>query len=83
MDWKKVGILAGTFVLGGAAYAFASSRCGRRSFVRLVNKGIRLKDGVACAAESLKEGLDDIVAEAREIDGPAVCSCEIEEEGAE
>jgi hypothetical protein len=79
MDWKKAGVFAATFALGGAAYAIATSGLGRRACVNLVGKGIKLKECVAYSIESIKEGVEDIVAEAKELDGPSVCTCAINE----
>jgi hypothetical protein len=80
MNWRNIGLFAVTFALGGAAYAAVTSGSGRRSAVALVSKGIKLKDCVASSLESAKESLEDIVAEAREQNGAAVCSCCIPDE---
>lgn len=71
--------LAAGFVLGGAACALATSGTGRKICVSLVNKGIKLKETVAYSLESMKENLDDIIAEAKEMDS-CCCGCEEEKE---
>lgn len=73
MDWKRAGLYAGIFALGGAAYAAASSGLGRRAAVSVVRKGIKLKECVAYSVGSAKEGFEDIVAEAKAGEGAACC----------
>ena len=76
MGMKRVALIAAGFVLGGATYAAVSSGAGRRACVSLVNKAIKLKETVAYSLESMKEGMDDIVAEAKALDDDeAGCSC--------
>ncbi|MDR1021609.1 MAG: hypothetical protein LBL73_12675 [Synergistaceae bacterium] len=82
MDWKKAGLYAGIFALGGAAFAAASSGLGRRAAVSVVRKGLKLKESVAYTVGSAKEGFEDIVAEAKAGDEAACCcipeeTCEI------
>ena len=73
---KRAALIAAGFVLGGATYAAVSSGAGRRACVSLVNKAIKLKETVAYSLESMKEGMDDIVAEAKAMDeGDEGCSC--------
>lgn len=76
---KRIGILAAGFVLGGAAYAALSSETGRRVCISLVNKGIKLKETVAYSLESMRENVDDIIAEAKEMDS-CCCGCDGEED---
>jgi hypothetical protein len=78
MDWKKAGLYAGIFALGGAAFAVASSGLGRKASVSIVRKGLKLKECVAYAVGSAKEGFEDIVAEAK-ADGESCCCCVPEE----
>ena len=83
-DAKKAAILAGSFFLGGAAYAALTSGCGRRACVSLVSKGIKLKNSVAYSLAVAKEGVDDIIAEAKDLSsGDCVCDCGCEDEGSE
>ncbi|MDR1515455.1 MAG: hypothetical protein LBS45_07165 [Synergistaceae bacterium] len=82
MDWKKAGLYAGIFALGGAAFAVASSGLGRRACVSLVRKGIKLKECAAYTVGAAKEGIEDIVAEAHAEDEGCCCcvpeeTCEI------
>ncbi|MDR3355511.1 MAG: hypothetical protein LBO21_10760 [Synergistaceae bacterium] len=79
-DTKKAAILAAGFFLGGAAYAALTSGCGRRACVSLVSKGIKLKNSVAYSLSLAKEGVDDIIAEAKDLSSEG-CSCGCEEEG--
>lgn len=74
MDWKRVGLYAGIFALGGATFAAASSGLGRRAAVSVVRKGLKLKECVAYTVGTAKEGIEDIVAEAKAGD-EAVCCC--------
>jgi hypothetical protein len=83
MDWKKAGLYAGIFALGGAAFAAASSGLGRRACVSVVRKGIKLKDCVAYSIDSAKEGFEDIVAEAKAEGEAGTCCCIPEEAGEE
>ena len=73
---KRAALIAAGFVLGGATYVAVSSGAGRRACVSLVNKAIKLKETVAYSLESMKEGVDDIVAEAKAMDDvDEGCSC--------
>jgi hypothetical protein len=65
MNWKKIGLYAAAFALGGATYAVTTSGLGRKTCVGLVRKGLKLKGCVAYSLGSAKEGLEDIVAEAK------------------
>ena len=44
-----------------------------------MNKGIKLKETVAYSLESMKENVDDIIAEAKEMDS-CCCGCDGEED---
>ena len=79
MDWKKAGLYAGIFALGGAAFAAASSGLGRRAGVSAVRKGIKLKNCVAYSVGSVRENFEDIVAEAKSEDEAGICCCIPEE----
>lgn len=73
---KKAALIAAGFALGGAVCAAASGGRGRRACVSLVNKAIKLKETVGYSLESMKESVDDIVAEAKAMDeGDECCSC--------
>ncbi|MDL2264249.1 DUF6110 family protein [Synergistaceae bacterium OttesenSCG-928-I11] len=79
---KRAALIAAGFVLGGAAFAAINSGKARKGCVSLVNKAIKLKESVAYSLESMKENVDDIVAEAKAMDdedAPACCSCGAEE----
>jgi hypothetical protein len=78
IDGKKAAILAASFFLGGAEYAAVTSGAGRRSCVSLVGKGIKLKNRVAYSLATAKEGIDDIIAEAKENNGEKCCRREDE-----
>jgi hypothetical protein len=83
MDWKKIGLYAAAFALGGATYAVTTSGLGRKACVGLARKGIKLRECVAYSLESAKEGLEDIVAEAKAEEERGTCcntaenTCEI------
>lgn len=79
---KKAALIAAGFVLGGATFAAIGSGKARKACVSLTNKAIKLKESVAYSLESMKEGVDDIVAEAKAMDDgdeSAVCTCASEE----
>ena len=74
---ERAFLIAAGFFLGGATYAALRSGAARKTAVGLVNKGIKLKEGVACSVEAMKENFSDIVAEAKEMEG--CCCCESKE----
>ncbi|MDR1481274.1 MAG: hypothetical protein LBI74_01465 [Synergistaceae bacterium] len=81
-DAKKAAILAAGFFLGGTAYAAITSGTGRRACVSLVSKGLKLKNSVACSLALAKEGVDDIIAEAKDMSSNS-CKCGCEEDSSE
>jgi hypothetical protein len=78
---KNAALVAAGFVLGGVAFAAVNSGSARKGCVSLVNKAIKLKEGVAYSLESMKEGVDDIVADAKAMDDESTaCTCAAEEQ---
>lgn len=76
---ERAALLAIGFFLGGATYAALRSNTAHKVAVGLVNKGIKLKEGVACSVETMKENFSDIVAEAKEMEG-CHCGCGSDED---
>ncbi|MDR0653563.1 MAG: DUF6110 family protein [Synergistaceae bacterium] len=67
MKYEKA-ILFGAGLLAGVGVAcFAKSKLGRKAAVAVVSKGLQLKECVTDIAERTKETVDDVIAEAKNV----------------
>jgi hypothetical protein len=61
-------ILFGAGILAGMGVAcFAKSKLGRKTAVAVANKGLQLRECVAGIVERTKETVDDVIAEAKNV----------------
>lgn len=64
---KKIGIFAGGVLFGTAGVKVLASKDAKRFYINCLAAGLRAKDCVMTTATSVQENVDDIVAEAKEI----------------
>lgn len=67
MSWGKVGLFAGGVLFGTAGFKVLGSRDARKVYAHTTAAVLRAKDSVMDTYTGLKEGCEDIYAEAKEI----------------
>lgn len=76
MKYEKVLIFATGTLLGAGLAIAVNTGAARKAAVKLVTKGIALKENVAASLECAKESVQDLAAEARSLQN--CCDCEKE-----
>jgi hypothetical protein len=67
MKYEKAILFGAGILAGRGAVCFAKSKLGRKAAVAVVSKGLQLKECVAGVAERTKETVDDVIAEAKNV----------------
>ncbi len=90
-NWGKAGLFAGGVLFGTAGIKILSSKGARKAYAHTAAAAIRAKDCVMTTATKIKEGADDIMADAKKINEDYAaeeeviedsCCCCTEETGA-
>ena len=66
-NWGKAGLFAGGVLFGTAGIKILGSRGARKAYAHTAAAAIRARDCVMTAATRIREGADDIMADARKI----------------
>ena len=67
MKYERAIFFGAGILAGMGAVCFAKSKLGRKAAVAVVSKGLQLKECVAELAERTKETVDDVIAEAKNV----------------
>jgi hypothetical protein len=67
MKYERAIFLGAGILVGMGAVCFAKSKLGRKAAVAVVSKGLQLRECVGGIAERTKETVDDVIAEAKNV----------------
>ena len=67
MNWKKFGAFAGGVLFGTAGLKILSSKDAKKVYTHTTAAVLRAKECVMTTATNIKEGAEDILADAKEI----------------
>lgn len=67
MNWKKFGAFAGGVLFGTAGLKILSSKDAKKVYTHTTAAVLRAKECVMTTATNIKEGVEDILADAKEI----------------
>ena len=67
IDWKKTGIFAGGVLFGTAGIKVLSSKDAKKVYAHTTAAVLRAKDCVMKAATAVREGAEDVYADAKDI----------------
>ncbi len=80
---KKAWVFVGGIAAGLVLPPIVKSKAARKAAVCVTAKGMRLKDDAVAAYNTIKEGAQDVYAEAKEQAGSCDCGCDGPEADAE
>lgn len=66
-DWKKIALFAGGTLFGSAGIKLLSSKDARKVYTHTTAAVLRAKESVMTTVTKVQEGVDDILAEAKDI----------------
>jgi hypothetical protein len=69
MKYERVLLFAAGAAVGVGAVCFVRSKAGKKAAVAIVGKGLKLRNCVVSAAERVKETFEDVMAEAKYVNG--------------
>lgn len=67
MNWGKIGILAGGFLLGSYGVKILGSRDAKKAYTHVTAAVLRMKDEVQKNYTTIKENAEDIAASAKDL----------------
>ena len=67
MNWGKVGLFAGGVLFGTAGIKILTSRDAKKVYAFTTAAALRAKEAVMTTATNIREGADDIYADAKDI----------------
>ena len=67
MNWAKIGLFAGGALFGSAGIELLTSKDAKKVYAHTTAAAIRAKDSVMTAVTAVREGADDVYAEAKAI----------------
>ena len=65
MNWGKVGLFAGGVLFGTAGIKILTSRDAKKAYAFTTAAALRAKEAVMTTATNIREGADDILADAK------------------
>lgn len=66
-EWKKLGMLAGGFLLGSYGVKILGSRDAKKLYTHTAAAALRMKDEVMKDVTTIRENAEDIAADAKEM----------------
>ena len=64
---KKIAYFVGGLVAGTLGTKVAASKCCKKAYVGATALGLRVKDGIMDTVDCVQAGVDDVIAEAKEL----------------
>ena len=80
MIWTKLGLFAGGLLFGTAGLKILGSKDAKNVYAQTAAAVMRAKDGVMSAATKVKEGCDDVLADAKDINEKRAAEAETVED---
>ncbi|MGL4790695.1 MAG: DUF6110 family protein [Anaerotignaceae bacterium] len=77
INWSKVGIFVGGLVVGTAGLKVLTSKDAKKVYTHSTAAALRVKDCVMTGVTKVREGADDILAEARDINEERIAKEEV------
>ena len=78
MNWGKVGLFAGGVLFGTAGIKILTSRDAKKVYAFTTAAALRAKEAVMTTATNIREGADDIYADAKAINDHRAAEAEAE-----
>ena len=78
MNWGKVGLFAGGVLFGTAGIKILTSRDAKKVYAFTTAAALRAKEAVMTTATNIREGADDIYADAKSINDRRAAEAEAE-----
>ena len=77
--WKKIGLVAGGIAAGTIGVKILKSSCAKKLYTNTTAAALRAKECVMSGVTKVKEGADDIVADAKDLNEMRAAKADTEE----
>ena len=77
--WKKIGLVAGGIAAGTIGVKILKSNCAKKLYTNTTAAALRAKECVMSGVTKVKEGADDIVADAKDLNEMRAAKADAEE----
>lgn len=77
--WKKIGLVAGGIAAGTIGVKILKSSCAKKLYTNTTAAALRAKECVMSGVTKVKEGADDIVADAKDLNEMRAAKADAEE----